>query len=207
MENRQSRLSRRDLVVASKNQGKIVEIKTSLAALPLNVMAVSDCVDVAEPEETGGTFLENAELKARYYAAATGCICLADDSGLEVDALDGAPGVYSSRFAGAHASDADNNAKLLYQLTDIPPERRTARFRCSLVYYDPNGHMLTAEGTCEGVILEVARGTGGFGYDPLFYLPEYKKTLAEMTTSEKNAISHRGAALQAMTKQLVDKLR
>ena len=201
MENRPSRLAPlRDLVVASKNRGKIEEIKAVFNGLPFCVMAVSDCVNVDEPEETGTTFAANAELKARYYAKATGRICLADDSGLEVDALNGAPGVYSARFAGEHASDGDNNAKLLSLLTDLPPEARTARFRCALVFYDPAANiLLRAEGTCEGVLLNSPCGKGGFGYDPLFYMQEHGKTLAQMTVAEKNAVSHRGAALRAMS--------
>jgi XTP/dITP diphosphohydrolase len=192
-----------DVVVASKNRGKIEEIKAAFIGLPFHVMAVSDCVSVAEPEETGTTFAENAELKARYYAEATGRICLADDSGLEVDALNGAPGVYSARFAGEHASDGDNNVKLLSLMADVPPEDRTARFRCALVFYDPAADiLLRAEGTCEGVLLSSLCGQGGFGYDPLFYMKEHGKTLAEMTIAEKNAISHRGRALRAMCSTL-----
>lgn len=190
------------MAVASKNKGKIAEITEALADLPLTVIPVSDCGDFVEPEETGNTFAANAELKARYYSAATGTICLADDSGLEVDALGGAPGVYSARFAGESATDEDNNQKLLTLLDGIAAENRTARFRCVLVYYDPAGQILTAQGTCEGVILESARGNSGFGYDPLFYMSAYGKTLAEMSLSEKNAISHRGAALKKLSAML-----
>ncbi|MDU4960158.1 MAG: XTP/dITP diphosphatase [Sporomusaceae bacterium] len=196
---------RRSLTVASKNAGKIAEIRAAFSSLPFTVIPVSDCGDFAEPEETGATFAANAELKARYYAAATGTVCLADDSGLEVDALDGAPGVYSARFAGPEADDAANNAKLLRLLAGIAPERRTARFRCVLVCFDPCGEMLTADGVCEGVILEQPRGNGGFGYDPLFYLPVLGKTLAEITLAEKNALSHRGAALRALVNLLQTK--
>ena len=195
----------RKLTVASKNQGKIVEIKNALAGLPFTVIPVSDCGDFAEPEETGETFAANAELKARYYAAATRTVCLADDSGLEVDALHGAPGVCSARFAGPAATDADNNTKLLGLLSGLDAAQRTARFRCVLVYYDPEGQLLTVDGTCEGIILDAPRGDGGFGYDPLFYMPEYGKTLAEMTVAEKNAVSHRGAALLALVEVLRQK--
>jgi XTP/dITP diphosphohydrolase len=207
MENWQSGLDEmRKLTVASKNRGKIAEIKAAFAGLPLSVIQISDFGDFAEPEETGDTFAANAELKARYYSALTNSICLADDSGLEVDALNGAPGVYSARFAGPAATDADNNAKLLNLLAGLASEQRSARFRCVLVYYDSLGELLTAEGTCEGVILETPRGDGGFGYDPLFYVPEIGKTLAEMTLAEKNAISHRGAALRALANALKQKL-
>lgn len=196
----------RKLTVASKNQGKIIEIQKALTGLPFVVVPVSACGDFAEPEETGDTFTANAELKARYYAAVTNTICLADDSGLEVDALSGAPGVYSARFAGPTATDADNNAKLLQLLSGLDSAQRTARFRCVLAYYDPHGQLLTADGTCEGIILDTPRGDGGFGYDPLFYLPEQGKTLAEMTLIEKNAVSHRGAALRALVTALKENL-
>jgi XTP/dITP diphosphohydrolase len=203
MENWQSRLDgMRKLTVASKNRGKIAEIKAAFTGLPFSVIPVSDCGDFTEPEETEETFAANAELKARYYAEATKTICLADDSGLEVDALNGAPGVYSARFAGLAAADADNNAKLLKLLTGLGSEQRTARFRCVLVYFDPLGELLTADGTCEGIILETPRGDGGFGYDPLFYIPKLGKTLAEITLAEKNAVSHRGAALRNLVKAL-----
>ena len=206
MENRQNQLERRVIAVASKNKGKVIEITAALAALPLTVIPVSNCGDFAEPEETGATFAANAELKARYYSALTGKICLADDSGLEVDSIGGAPGVYSARFAGEQATDTDNNQKLLDMLRGVAAERRTARFRCVLVYYDPAaGKVLSAQGTCEGRILESARGEGGFGYDPLFYIPEYGKTLAEMTLTEKNAVSHRGAALKLLSSLLQKK--
>lgn len=194
------------LAAASKNRGKVAEITAALTGLPLTVIPVTDCGDFPEPEETGETFAANAELKARYYAAATGLICLADDSGLEVDALGGAPGVYSARFAGETATDAENNAKLLSLLAGVEAERRTARFRCVLVYFEPQGMLLTAQGVCEGIILESERGEGGFGYDPLFYIPEYGKTLAEMTLAEKNKVSHRGAALGKLSKLLAEKL-
>lgn len=190
------------LVVATRNKGKVTEIAAALAALPVEVLSLEGFPAVPEAEESGDTFTANAILKATHYALHTGQACLADDSGLEVDALNGAPGVYSARYAGPEASDAACNAKLLTALADVPDGGRTARFRCVLAYVDPDGTLLTAEGTCEGIILREPRGTGGFGYDPLFYLPAAAKTLAEMTTAEKNAVSHRGQALRNMATTL-----
>lgn len=192
----------KEIVVATKNAGKVAEIAAALAPLNLTVRPVSYYGDIAEPEETGQTFADNAILKARYYASQTGKPCLADDSGLEVDGLSGAPGVYSARYSGENATDAANNNKLLDELSRQPEAKRSARFRCVLAFCNTAGQVITADGTCEGVILEVARGNGGFGYDPLFYIAAYGKTLAEMTVAEKNAISHRGKALVAMVAKL-----
>lgn len=190
------------LVVASHNKGKIAEIATAFADLDIQVVAVSEFGDIPEPEETGATFLENAVLKARYYALKTGHCCLADDSGLEVDALQGKPGVHSARYAGEHATDKENNIKLLKNLQNVSLEDRTARFKCVLAFIDTDGTLLTAEGSCEGVIGMNERGSGGFGYDPLFYLPNQKKTMGEMSMEEKNLISHRGKALKIMAEKL-----
>lgn len=190
------------IIVASQNRGKIAEIAAKLAALPFTVLSVRDVGDIPEPEETGSTFEENAELKARYYAGRTRLPCLADDSGLEVDALDGRPGVYSARFAGEHATDTANNEKLLGLLSNVPAHQRTARFRCALAFIDPKGTLLTAGGTCEGIILGQPRGSNGFGYDPLFYIPDLGKTLAEIELAEKNRISHRAQAIDRLAGQL-----
>ena len=190
------------IVVGSRNSGKIREIQAVLADLPYCVTGLSDQT-IPDAEETGTTFQENAILKARYYCQHTGEYCLADDSGLEVDALDGAPGVYSARYAGEQASDEENNQKLLSALTGIPMQRRTARFRSVLALAGPDGSLMLAEGVCEGNVLFEARGTGGFGYDPLFLMPDQRKTLAEMTLAEKNLVSHRGNALRAFKQQLV----
>lgn len=190
------------IVVGSRNSGKIREIQAVLADLPYCVTGLSDQT-IPDAEETGTTFQENAILKARYYCQHTGEYCLADDSGLEVDALDGAPGVYSARYAGEQASDEENNQKLLSALTGIPMQRRTARFRSVLALAGPDGSLMLAEGVCEGIVLFEARGTGGFGYDPLFLMPDQRKTLAEMTLAEKNLASHRGNALRAFKQQLV----
>ena len=150
------------IVAGTRNAGKVREIRQALAELPFEVSGIPD-EGLADVEETGVTFSENAILKARYYALHTGDYCLADDSGLEVDALDGAPGVYSARYSGQGATDAANNQKLLLALQDVPPEKRTARFRSVLALAGPDGSLLLADGTCEGVILTEARGEGGFG--------------------------------------------
>lgn len=192
----------KELVVATRNNGKVAEIDAALRELNVVVRSVSDYGTIAEPEETGTTFAANALLKARYYAEMTGRPCLADDSGLEVDGLNGEPGVYSARYAGEQATDAANNEKLLDELRHRPNAARTARFRCVLAFYDPMGNTLTADGTCEGIILDFPQGLGGFGYDPLFFMPEQGKTLAQMTAQEKNAVSHRGKALAVMTVRL-----
>jgi len=192
----------KEIVVATKNAGKVAELAAALAPLSVTVRAVSEYGDIAEPEETGTTFAENSILKARYYAEKTGCACLADDSGLEVDALEGQPGVYSARYAGPGATDSANNDKLLTELSGRPNATRTARFRCVLAFCEPTGQTMAADGTCEGTILQAPRGSGGFGYDPLFYMAPFNKTLAEMSVEEKNAVSHRGKAVAVM----VDKL-
>lgn len=193
----------REIVVATHNAGKVHEIVRALQHLAIRVIPLSSCGKFPEPVEDGRTFEENALLKAQYYAKATGKICLADDSGLAVDALDQAPGVYSARYAGENATDEDNNRKLLQALKDVPAEQRTGRFCCVLVLADATGALLTAQGVCEGQILFEAQGEGGFGYDPLFLVPHLNKTLAQITVDEKNRISHRGQAL----KKLAEKIR
>ena len=192
------------LVLASGNQKKLEEMRAILQPLALKVVPQSD-FQVPEAEETGLTFVENAILKARNAAAHTGLPAIADDSGLEVDALNGAPGIYSARFSGADASDAKNNALLIDMLGDLPDVPRTARYQAVLVLMrhpdDPTP--LICQGTWEGEILLAPRGNGGFGYDPHFLIPELGVTAAEMEPAEKNRISHRGRALKA----LMDALR
>ena len=194
----------RRLVVATGNPGKLREFRALLAGLPFAVTAQAD-LGVAAPEETGATFFENALLKARHAAAATGLAAIADDSGLEVDALNGAPGIYSARYAGAAPSDTANNAKLLAALAGMTQDARRARYRCALVFVsgpaDPAP--LTAEGVWEGIIVDSPRGTAGFGYDPYFWLPELGMTAAELDPAAKNRISHRGIALRALQAQLL----
>nr|WP_204618226.1 XTP/dITP diphosphatase [Desulforadius tongensis] len=185
-----------ELVLASGNKGKLQELRALLAPYNITVYSLADYPDMPETVEDGSTFLENAVKKAREAAAYTGLPALADDSGLEVDYLNGQPGVYSARFAGPQKDDAANNSKLLRLMQNVPWEQRTAGFRCVMAICTPQGEVYTSEGTCRGYILQQARGQGGFGYDPLFYVPEYDKTFAELDMSEKNKISHRGKALR-----------
>jgi XTP/dITP diphosphohydrolase len=191
------------VVIASTNRGKIAEVRQILAGLPLVLLTSDEVGGWPEIDETGDTYLANALLKAHAVAAVTGKAALADDSGIEVDALDGAPGVRSARFSGEHAGDEDNNAKLIESLTGVPPERRGARYRCVAVLVTPDGEEIAGTGSCEGWIATEARGTGGFGYDPWFLPDGYSRTMAELTAEEKHAISHRGKALR----DLADKLR
>lgn len=194
----------RRVVVATANRGKLEEIRAALASTGLEFVTAADLgAAPLDVEETGETFEANARLKAHAYHDAFGLPALADDSGLEVDALGGAPGVYSSRYAGEPSDDAANNARLLAELAGVPAEQRTARFRCVLVYVDADGGEVVATGVCEGTIGFEPRGTGGFGYDPLFWpVAAPGRTMAELATDEKNAISHRGAALRALAEVL-----
>jgi len=180
------------LVIATKNAGKAKEMAEVLSGLPYEIVSLADYPESPEVEETGSTFAENAIIKATAYAEFTGELTLADDSGLEVDALDGAPGVFSSRFA---PSDPERNAKLLDLMRDVPDDRRTARFRCVIAIAEPGDGVHTCEGTIEGLIAREAKGANGFGYDPIFCIPSLAKHMAELTSTEKNAISHRGQAL------------
>lgn len=191
-----------EIIVATKNAGKVAEFKAALSGLPYKIMSLADLGSYPEAPENGVTFIENARSKAEFYARLTGRLCLADDSGLEVDYLKGEPGVYSARYAGEHASDEANNQKLLANLSAVPQKDRTARFRCVLALANPEQTLLTADGTVEGVILTAPRGNNGFGYDPLFLVPEIGRTLAEMSSEEKNGISHRGRAIKKLAKQL-----
>jgi XTP/dITP diphosphohydrolase len=194
---------RKRLIVATGNLGKLHEFRALLADLPFDLYGLGD-LGVTPPQESGASFLENAMLKARHAAAAADMPAIADDSGLEVDALGGAPGLYSARYAGAGADDAANNAKLLGALAGTPSEKRGARYRCALVYVrnaaDPAP--LIAEGVWEGVILDVPRGSRGFGYDAYFFLPDLRKTAAQLNSFDKNRLSHRGIALRALREQL-----
>lgn len=185
------------LVVATHNPGKAREFAKLLSGLPLEVVGLDAFPPAPVPEETGTTFAENALLKARDAFATTGCLAVADDSGLAVDALDGAPGVYSARYAGEPADDRANLAKLLDELRDLPAERRTARFVCVLALVGPHGENLFT-GTCEGILFDAPRGTGGFGYDPIFVPIGHDRTFAEMTAEEKAALSHRGTAVREL---------
>jgi len=187
------------IVLASGNAGKLREINQLIGSLGMAAIPQSD-FDVSDADETGLTFVENAILKARHAAKLTGLPAIADDSGLEVDALDGAPGIYSARFAGEGASDADNVQKLLAELKTVPEGQRTARFQCLMVFMshakDPTP--LICQGSWEGRILFAPQGENGFGYDPVFWVPDEQCTSAELPSGVKNRISHRGQALQKL---------
>ncbi len=195
-------MSRR-IVLATGNPGKARELGALLAGLDMEIVPQSD-FDVPEAEETGLTFVENAIIKARNATARTGLPAIADDSGLEVDALKGAPGIYSSRFAGPGASDRDNVDKLLAELKGVADAERTARFQCLLVFmkHDKDPTPLICQGTWEGHILHAPRGEGGFGYDPVFYVPSHGCAAAELAPEVKNRLSHRGQALRQLVEQL-----
>ena len=191
------------LLVATGNPGKLAEFRRLLAGIvvlsPADLGVADLCV-----AETGATFLDNARLKARAFAEAAGCVSLADDSGLEVDALDGRPGVLSARYGGPGLDDAGRCQRLLDELADVPLARRGARFRCCLVAASPDGREVSAEGTSEGHILEHRVGDGGFGYDPVFFASDGGRGMAELSADEKGAISHRGRALRTIRPQLLE---
>ena len=182
------------LLVATTNRGKVAEYNSLLSGLGLELVTLDQAGISQEAEENFDTFTENARSKAIFYAGLSGLLTLADDSGLEVAALGGEPGVRSSRYAGNNASDADRISFLLNKLKDVPPEKRQARFKCVIAIASPDGHAETVSGECEGMIAPKPRGEHGFGYDPIFYLPEYGKTIAEIALGLKNEISHRGRA-------------
>ncbi len=188
------------LLVATTNAGKLREIQHELAARQMAValLGLRDIPPVPEAVEDQPTFIGNAIKKALHYAHHSGLLTLADDSGLCVDALNGAPGVYSARYAGPHADDAANNAKLLQALAHVPPERRTGRFCCVMALAFPNNMVALVTDQVEGVLLHAPRGAGGFGYDPLFFMPELNCTTAELPIGKKSEISHRGKALRRM---------
>lgn len=178
--------------------GKIQEYRKLLQDLPLTIVSLADFSGLSDIPETGTTFRENALIKARAAAAATGQMALADDSGLEVDYLQGAPGVFSARYAGPGKDDQANNKKLLEALRGVPSEQRGARFRCVIALVTPQGKEFLSEGVCQGEIAFRPRGTKGFGYDPLFLIPSLGKTFAELDSDVKNRISHRAQAMREM---------
>jgi XTP/dITP diphosphohydrolase len=184
------------VVLASSNRGKLREINQLLAGLGLEVLPQSE-FNVPDADETGLSFVENAILKARHAASLSGLPAIADDSGLEVDALQGAPGIYSARFSGLDATDADNVQKLLAELQDVPEAERTARFQCLMVFmaHEADPTPLICQGTWEGRILLEPRGESGFGYDPVFYVPSEECSAAQLAPEVKNRLSHRGQAL------------
>jgi XTP/dITP diphosphohydrolase len=190
------------VVLASGNAGKLRELAALLAPLGLQLIAQSS-LGVESAEETGSTFTDNALLKARHAAAATGLAALSDDSGIEVDALEGRPGVFSARYASENSSDEENLRKLLDELRDVPLERRTARYRCVIAFVrSADTAPVLANGVWEGSIILAPRGRGGFGYDPIFLPRGFERTAAELTPGEKDAVSHRGQALRALVATL-----
>jgi XTP/dITP diphosphohydrolase len=191
------------LLLATNNQGKLREYRRLLRGIPFELVTPAELGISSAVEEIGGSFEENAALKAAATAKRSGLLTLADDSGLEVDALGGEPGPLSARYAGEGASDADRTDFLLKKLKDIPPEDRTARFRCVIAISAPEGKVQLFSGECRGVIIDRPRGSHGFGYDPIFFIPEMGKTMAELTLEEKNKISHRARAAEKAKKYLM----
>lgn len=187
----------RTIVLATRNPGKARELRTLLAGLPVDVRLLDDFPDMPILPESGETFESNASTKAATVVRLTGCAALADDSGIEIDALGGAPGVHSATFLGPAATDADRNAWVLDRLRGIPQELRTARYRAVVAVATPDGTVRTFEGACEGHIADGPRGHEGFGYDPIFVIPIYGQTMAELPPEIKNRISHRARALEA----------
>ncbi len=193
-------MTMQEIVIATHNQGKVEEFKVLMQELGLTFTCLSDYPHVEEPEETGRTFAQNARLKARYYANALGKLCLADDSGLEVLSLKGAPGVRSARYAGEEATDEENNELLLRNMR--MQCRRNCRYFCALAIADPDGKiLLESSGICEGILLHEPHGTHGFGYDPLFWSTELHKPMGEASMEEKNGVSHRAKAIRKLVNQ------
>ena len=191
-----------DLVIATSNQHKLKEFKALLQGFPFTILSLKDFPEIPAVVEDGKNFYENALKKALTVARHTGKLTVADDSGIEVDALEGRPGVYSARFAGEDATDEANNTKLLKELEGVTSDKRGACFKCVLVVVPPDGETVFVEGECRGSIIQETRGDYGFGYDPLFLVSEYNKTFSEITPEEKNKISHRARALQKLLELL-----
>ena len=194
------------IVLASKNLDKVKEMRLALKDLPVEILSLADFDKIPDAVEDGATFEENALIKAKFFLNQTGHACLADDSGLEVAALNGLPGVHSARFAGYHADDATNNQKLLDELEKIGVTESDAAYRCALAFVDTDGTEILTGGKISGKIKTVAKGNGGFGYDPYFYL-DASRTMAEISRAEKNQISHRGEALRQMILKLKERFR
>ncbi|MDR4948780.1 XTP/dITP diphosphatase [Neobacillus cucumis] len=187
-----------EVIIATKNPGKAREFEHIFAARGIKVRTLLDFPDIPEIEETGNTFEENAILKAESVSHTLNKMVISDDSGLIVDALEGRPGIYSARYAGEQKNDQNNIDKVLSELQGVPEEKRTARFYCALAIAIPGQETRTVSGTCEGRILTERRGTHGFGYDPVFYLPEKDQSMAELSSDEKNKLSHRANALKKL---------
>lgn len=190
------------IVFATGNTGKMKEIREILSDVSLEILSMREAGIEVDAEENGSTFEENALIKARSVSALTKDIVMADDSGLEVDYLNGEPGIYSARYLGEETPFARKMADILRRMEGVPQEKRTARFVCVIAAILPDGTELTARGTVEGCIGDAMRGNNGFGYDPIFYVPEFGRTMAELTETEKNRIGHRGKALQLMKEEL-----
>jgi len=186
------------LVVATKNKGKIAEIKEVLKHMPFEVLSMGDMGITMDVVEDGKTFEENSLKKAVEICRISNTIVIADDSGIEVDYLNGAPGIYSARFGGPDATDEDRNAKLLDMMKGVPFEKRTARYVCAIAVAFPDGRTFVVKDTCEGYVDTEGKGNNGFGYDPIFFIPEYSKSMAELSMDIKNKISHRAKALIKM---------
>lgn len=184
------------VIIASTNQGKLKEFEELMKDLSVEIKSLKDFPEIGDIEENGESFAENAYIKAKAVFEATGCISIADDSGLEVDALNGAPGIYSARYAGEEKNDLENNKKLLNEMEAFTEAQRGAQFHCAIVAIDKNGKRYDAEGIVRGRILHAPQGENGFGYDPLFYIQEFGRTTAELSMDEKNKISHRGKAVR-----------
>jgi non-canonical purine NTP pyrophosphatase (RdgB/HAM1 family) len=193
-----------ELLLGSQNPGKLAEMRQLVTGLPFRILSPAELGLFESPDETGSTFLENATLKARFYAARSGRLAVADDSGLSVDALDGGPGLYSSRFGGEGASDADRNRLLLGKLAGVPAERRGARFTSAVAVARGDEIVFQAIESVEGRIADEARGAGGFGYDPLFFFPAYGRTFGEVPREMKDRVSHRGKAFARLRGFLAD---
>ena len=191
------------IVFASGNEGKVKEVEFMLSGTGIDLVSLNSYSEVPEVVEDGSSFLENALKKARIIAEFTGETVLADDSGLLVDILNGEPGIYSARYAGPRATDKENNARLLAKLKDIPQEKRIASFQCVLVLYRKDGTFDSFEGKWQGQIIDEPRGSNGFGYDPIFWIPELKMTAAQLSAPVKNKLSHRGQAVAKFKESLV----
>jgi len=195
------------IVFATKNEGKVKEIEEMLEGMNIDLISLNHYNHLPEIKEDGKSFLENALKKAKIISEFTGETVLADDSGMQVDILNGEPGIYSARYAGDEATDEENNNKLLAKLQDVPPQMRSASFICSLVLYKKDGSYDSFEGRWDGQIIDERRGNNGFGYDPIFFVPDLKLTAAELPPAIKNKISHRGQAFAKLKKVFAEKLK
>ncbi|MHA6259387.1 XTP/dITP diphosphatase [Sporosarcina sp. CAU 1771] len=192
----------KEVLIATNNKGKVKDFETLFLPLGIRVLSLNDIEEAIDVEETGDTFEANAILKAEVVADMLGIVVIADDSGLEIDALHGAPGVYSARFAGPKKNDEDNIDKVLAEMSEVPQNERTARFRCVLAIAGPGRTTETFSGSCDGQIIHERRGANGFGYDPIFFVPQKGCTMAELSSEEKSELSHRGAALSKLQEKL-----